>query len=116
MAEITREQWEAKGSELFGNDKEKWRFACPICGNEMSIERARAEFPELKGRGWRPEQECIGRGIDTPAARMKSGDRCDWCAYGLFRGPLLVTVGEGKQVAVFDFAGKPFTGKGAPRG
>jgi predicted RNA-binding Zn-ribbon protein involved in translation (DUF1610 family) len=52
--ELTREQWEAKGAELFGDDREAWRFVCPTCGNVASIELARKQWPELEGRGWSP--------------------------------------------------------------
>ncbi len=121
MASVSFEAWEAKGVELFGPDKENWRFVCPSCGNEMSIARARAEFPQLKGTGWRPESECIGRYIDVPAAQLLreagvTSQRCDWCAYGLLSGPLHVFAdGRNEPIAAFDFAGKPFTSE-APRG
>lgn len=107
---FTEAEWTAKGEALFGPDRERWVFRCPSCGNEMSIARARAEFPALRGSGWAPHQECIGRYIDVPAAHGKRG-RCDWCAYGLIRGPWVVvrTVdGKETEVAVFEF--------GTPRG
>jgi hypothetical protein len=112
---MTREQWEAEGLRRFGEDKQHWAFKCPVCFNVMSIARAKAEFPELKGRDWRPESECIGRYLDTPVARMifdgkRSEKRCDWCAYGLFRGPCHVTTAEGKDIAVFEF-GEPSEGR-----
>lgn len=101
---ITKAEWEAKGKELFGEDRANWAFVCPSCGNAMSIARARAEFPALKGRGWQPESECIGRYLPDVG--------CDWCSYGLFKGPLIVDTGDPVgEVAVFDFAGKPFTEK-----
>jgi hypothetical protein len=101
---LTLEQWEAKGRELFGDDKSKWRFVCPSCGNVMSIEKAKAEFTMLQGRGWRPEAECVGRYLDDVG--------CDWAAYGLFRGPLIVKVDgdDIMEIFAFDFDGKPFTG------
>lgn len=106
MTTITRSVWETKGAELFGDNKADWRFVCPVCGNAASIATARESFPELKGRGWRPTQECLGR--YTPAID------CDWCAYGLFRGPLFVIApGENGEtevtIPIFDFEGKPFT-------
>ena len=103
---VTKAEWEAEGEELFGPDKEGWIFVCPQCGSEMSIARARAEFPALKGSGWNPSSECIGRYLP--------GVGCDWAAYGLFRGPLFVDIGDGSEVSAFDFAGKPFTGKVTP--
>jgi hypothetical protein len=99
---LTQTEWEAKGRALFGEDKSRWAFKCPICGNAMSIERARAEFPELKGSGWAPEQECAGRYTDR--VKRKDGKRRDWCAYGLFRGPLVVRANSGNEVPVFEFA------------
>lgn len=106
MAEITRAEWEAKGLELFGADLTKHRFVCPSCGNEMSMERARTEFaqhmPAFKAGNYRIEQECVGRHVP--------GVGCDWAAYGLFRGPLLVRDDVG-AIPAFDYAGKPFTSK-----
>lgn len=93
---MTQAEWTAKGLELFGEDRENWAFACPMCGNEMSIARARRDFPELKGCKWAPHQECIGR-------YTRKVD-CDWCAYGLFPGPVIVTMEDGKEVATFEFA------------
>lgn len=110
---FTEAEWIAKGEELFGPDRERWVFRCPACGNEMSIARARAEFPQLRGSGWAPESECIGRYFDVPAAQVArpgvTSRRCDWCAYGLFRGPwVVVRAKTGTETAVFEF--------GAPRG
>jgi hypothetical protein len=108
MAEpITQEAWEAKGAELFGDDMANWRFVCPACKAEMSIAIAREKHPEVKGRGWRPEQECIGRYTHTVD--------CDWCAYGLFHGPVFVRPSAGGEpIPVFDFAGLPFTKRVEP--
>ncbi len=98
---ITEEQWRAKGRELFGDDQSNWIFVCPSCEGELSIVKARAVFaehlPTLRARGFRIEQECIGRYVP--------GAGCDWCAYGLLSGPVYVD-----KMPIFDFAGKPFTG------
>ena len=104
MTVVTKEQWEKKGVELFGENQTKWRFVCPRCGKELSIESARVEFaehlPMLREKRFSIEQECIGRYVP--------GVGCNWAAYGLFRGPLIVVDGE-QNTASFDFAGKPFT-------
>lgn len=108
MTTITREQWEAKGAELFGPDQSKWRFVCPACGKELSIESVRVEFaqhlPTLREKNFAIEQECVGRYVP--------GAGCNWVAYGLFSGPLKVRQGDG-VTPCFDFAGKPFTGERA---
>lgn len=101
---ISQVDWEKKGVELFGDDKWNWRFVCPKCGDERSLNEVKDEYPELKGRGWRPGQECIGRCV--------IGIGCDWAAYGLFRGPVIVMATENSsEVPYFDFAGRLFTGK-----
>jgi predicted RNA-binding Zn-ribbon protein involved in translation (DUF1610 family) len=97
---IAKEQWEAKGRELFGGDQERWKFVCPQCGHELSTRDVREQhaqdLPALRDGDFRVEQECIGRHL--------KGVGCDWAAYGLFRGPVIVD-----GTPVFDFAGKPFT-------
>lgn len=102
MACISITQWEAKGRELFGDDRTAWLFVCPQCGLEMSIQRAQADYadhvPRLRARKYSVESECIGRHVP--------GVGCDWASYGLFSGPLFVGA-----VPSFDFVGKPFTGR-----
>lgn len=100
---ITEQEWVAKGTEFFGDDREVWKFVCPACGDELSLAEAMEKYPELRGCNWAPGQECIGRYTDKVD--------CDWCAYGLFRGPLLIKREDGRETPAFDFAGKPFTGK-----
>lgn len=107
MPEITKAQWEETGRRLFGEDQTRWRFVCPACGNEHSIAELREQLTEeerarLRGR-FAIESECIGR-------YLRDRVDCDWCAYGLISGPLLVVDGEHRTFA-FDFAGKPFTGE-----
>lgn len=92
--------WEKKGKELFGEDKQDWVFVCPVCKKELSVNRAKKEFPEVAGKGWQVECECIGRYTDKV--------KCDWCAYGLLRGPLIVYA-DGQEMTAFDFSGEPFT-------
>lgn len=100
---ITSEEWEAKGRELFGPNKDEWKIQCPTCSYVCSVSIARVRHPEVKGKGWNPAQECIGRYVKDAG--------CDWCAYGLFSGPLFVAfAAEDKTVPCFDFQGLPFTG------
>jgi hypothetical protein len=106
MTQITLDQWEAIGRELFGDNKQDWRFQCPSCGNVQSVAIAKSKWPELEGRGWQPWSECIGRYLEG-----KGG--CDWAAYGLFRGPLVIEHPESsKPIAAFDFAQRDYKAKG----
>lgn len=104
---VSRAEWEAEGARLFGADKSKWAFRCPACGNVMSIERAMAECPEVKGKMWSVFQECIGRYTKNMG--------CDWCSYGLFHGPRSVVKPENNEVVfVFDFAAPGEAEKSTP--
>lgn len=125
MTTIKEADWRAKGAELFGPDEKAWRFRCPSCNEVMSVERAKAEVPEhyhaaLRGgepcpsrpgkltAGWDVTAECIGRYVP--------GFGCNWCAYGLFSGPLAIDTGElrddgtPRAPCAFDFDGRPYTG------
>jgi hypothetical protein len=105
MARYTEAEWNAEGEKLFGPDKDKWAFECPNCKNVMSLERARAEFVELKGSKWLVYQECVGRySVVAHMAKKVDGKACDWCSYGLFRGPDVVVMPDGKETGVFAFA------------
>lgn len=98
---ISQAEWEAKGKELFGEDKRNWRFVCPKCKDVKSFNDVKEKYPESRGCGWQPGRECIGRYIEEID--------CDWAAYGLFRGPLIIVVNGGGEVPYFDFAGNPFS-------
>lgn len=94
-AAMTRAEWLAEGERRFGEHKIAWRFRCPACHNVMSVERASVTDPDVKGKGWHVENECIGRYTERVD--------CDWAAYGLFRGPVLVTCEDGTVIPVFEF-------------
>ena len=90
----SREEWLAKGRELFGKDMLKWRFKCPRCGRVQTPE----DFHKFKEKGAQPDtayQECMGR--------HDLAVKCDWAAFGLFKGPDFVCVADG-EIAVFKFA------------
>lgn len=38
MQEISVEDWNKKGNELFGKTRVRWRFQCPSCKNVQTIE------------------------------------------------------------------------------
>lgn len=97
----SQDAWLRKGEALFGRDYLKWRFQCPACKRVQTPEQFRPYGP----KGARPDsaaQECIGRYMDGKAGPM----RCDWAAFGLFRGPDIVVM-DGKDVGVFPFDAPP---------
>jgi hypothetical protein len=59
------------------------------------------EFRQFKDKGANPNDayaECIGR----YTGGMEGPDKCDWAAFGLFRGPVII-MNDGKEVAAFKF-------------
>ena len=71
------QEWLNVGTELYGDDKKKWEFACPSCKLVMSFARYQHKSEWLTD--WQPYSECVGRYL--------SDEGCDWAAYGLFSGP-----------------------------
>lgn len=101
---MTKEEWEARGTELFGPDQMTWRFVCPSCGNVQSVEG----FKAFRDQGVQPSTayfSCIGRWdghMDNDAFGGKSP--CNYAGGGLLRiNPVLVKDGEVEhQVFAFD--------------
>lgn len=98
-AELEKVDWLLEGERRFGPDQMKWKFQCPACKAEHSVE----EFRPFKDKGALASsayQECIGRYTGG-----RSGpDKCDWASYGLFHGPCFVVAEDGKKIPVFAFA------------
>lgn len=102
---LTREEWIAEGTRLFGDDWLTWKFVCPVCGHVAAAN----DFREYRDKGTTPNsayQSCIGRFITgspaafgTPCVKPGHGP-CNYAAFGLLRlAPFVV---EGVQV--FGFA------------
>lgn len=87
----TREEWLEEAKKRFGPNVSEWKFKCPVCEKVQSITSV--------------EQE-IEAGIFNPARSFSTYQdkpnpviyqectNCDWCAYGLFGGPIRVTYPE----------------------
>ena len=100
---MTKAEWLARGTELFGADFDAWRFVCPGCGHVQSI----ADFRPFKDRGATPESarcECIGRYTGGRSWAYGGGPGpCDYAGYGLFPiSPVTVIDGE-REVRSFHF-------------
>lgn len=108
---FTQAELAALAKERFGDDPKQWRFECPHCGDVACAQ----DFSDAGVPG--PEiaigQECIGRKTGALTKPEPTNTRgCDWCAYGLFRGPWLITLPDGKDVGSFRLA----RASEAPRG
>lgn len=96
----SRDAWIAKGTELFGPDASKWRFICPAC----KVVRTSDDYRPYKDKGAEPDDvycKCLGRFTGG----RKGPHKCDWAAFGLFRGPNIVKH-EGEEYACFMFDGE----------
>lgn len=85
--------WLHEGQHLFGPDVTAWRFKCPMCGKEYSVQ----EFIDAGGENG-PNgayQECIGRylGAGAPGSPDGNHNGCNWAAYGFFG-----TCGKGRLI------------------
>ncbi len=104
---MTKEEWEAKGKELFGKDYMEWRFVCPGCGHIQAVK----DFRQYKEQGANPNSatcECVGRYSggkswmrDNP---RKTGEPCDYAGYGLLRISPVTVVDNDKEIHTFAFA------------
>jgi len=104
---MTKEEWMAKGKELFGENFEEWKFVCPGCGHVQTI----ADFRQYKDQGSSPNSatcECIGRYSGGKSwffdNLRRTGGPCDYAGYGLLCiSPITVLDGD-KEIHSFAFA------------
>lgn len=94
--------WRAEAARLFGTDKDRWAWVCPICTTPATLADFVAAGPSRPGvRLAVAGRECIGRLV---------GAGCRYAAYGLIAAPWTVIVGAnvvlepGARVQVFPFA------------
>jgi hypothetical protein len=95
-------EWKAEGEKIFGTENpDGWTMICPACKRKQTQQ----EFKEHKDNGATADsfvKECLGR----YTGGKKGPHKCDWAAFGLFRGPVLIKKPEGEEgdfIAVFDF-------------
>jgi hypothetical protein len=115
----TRDEWIAKAIALFGDDAKQWRFVCPVCETEQSINDfiEHTELPKEKIEGV-IAFSCIGRwarggcehpGLGPTATRGDANEPamgCDYAGGGLFRLNPVRIEWNGKTHQRFAFAGE----------
>lgn len=93
--QIPFEEWKEKAIELYGKDRNQWKFKCPSCGGIQTCQDFidhKIEEPDTKFHF-----SCIGRWV--------KGRGCDWTLGGLFRIHKLEVIDpEGNKHSVFEFA------------
>ena len=118
MTEYQQDAWLEILTERFGPNPLDWAFECPSCGDIATgadFRAALADHPHKRHDGTPVMasdllgRECIGRTLgalsraapkDHWDTRRKRGEvrGCDWCAYGLFRGPDSIITDVGGDV------------------
>lgn len=105
LIHMTKEDWVALGTELFGPDMLNWEFVCPACGNVAKVE----DYRQYKDHGATPDTatcNCIGRYDGHMNVDMGTGKPCNYTGYGLFDlCPVRVMDGE-HEIRCFAFATK----------
>ncbi|KKK47882.1 hypothetical protein LCGC14_3150700, partial [marine sediment metagenome] len=94
-ATMTKEEWMAKGQELFGPQMFDWRFRCPSCGNVQSAE----DFRSYQSKGATADSarsECIGRYDGHIVVEIgTTPGPCNYTSGGLFNlNPVTVVDGD----------------------
>lgn len=107
---MTQAEFQAEMARRFGPDPKRWSFICPSCQDVACAQ----DFIDA-GADWTAVgQECIGRALGVLKREQPKGGYqgrgCDWCAYGLFRGPMFVVMPDGREVASFQIAPSPAGG------
>jgi hypothetical protein len=102
---LTKAQWLAMGTAIYGPDTDQWKFRCPICGNVAAI----GDYRQFKDKGATPDSaatECLGRYKGGRSAFYeREGQPCDYASWGLFRiGDVFIDHGKERPQVVFDFA------------
>lgn len=98
--EYTHDEWMAEGRRRFGEDTMQWRFVCPSCGHEASVQDWKDAGAPVAAAGF----SCVGRWIE--GARRAFDDTagpgpCNYAGGGLFKiNPIVV----GGDMTAFAFA------------
>jgi hypothetical protein len=104
---LTQAELIAECKQRFGDDPKTWAFECPTCHDVATAQ----DFIDAGADANRVGQECIGRYLgaltgspNTNGGRSHAKRGCDWCAYGLFRGPWAVEMPNGNTISSFPLA------------
>lgn len=97
----THKEWEAKGEELFGDDRMKWRFVCPSCKHIASTQ----DWKDAGAKSSAVAFSCVGRWLPTTQTKAFSRNPgpCNYAGGGLICiNPVEVDFGDQKE-RYFDF-------------
>lgn len=94
----TVREWQAEAVRRFGSDPLKWRFVCPMCGHEASVQ----DWKDAGAPSTAAAFSCVGRWLKKRKSALRRGKGpCDYAGGGLIRvNPVKV-----EEHWAFDFAG-----------
>ncbi|MFH1609603.1 MAG: VVA0879 family protein, partial [Candidatus Bipolaricaulota bacterium] len=102
---MTVSEWRALGRRLFGDDEDRWRFECPVCGFVATP----ADWRAAGATGGEVAFSCIGRHVEGSAEAFVDRGKgpCTYAGGGLFRlNPVEVVDEKGGIHEVFAFSTK----------
>jgi hypothetical protein len=110
MTTYTLEEWTAKGIELFGEDRLRWKFVCPVCAHVTLVQDWKDAGAPVEAAAF----SCVGR-WSTPNPVVAFGNTgpngirgkgpCNYAGGGLFGlNPITVTHADGHSTQTFAFA------------
>jgi hypothetical protein len=103
MKLLTKQEWEAEGTRLFGPDKLQWQFKCPVCGFVASVQ----DWKDAGAGEGAVAFSCIGRHKKKARKAFEEcgPGPCNYAGGGLFRmNPVSVMDEEGNRYSMFEFA------------
>lgn len=103
MITMTKKEWFALGTDLYGDDYFQWKFICPSCGHVQTPE----DFRPYKNNGATPDTarfSCIGRyDGHMDVSIFASPGPCNYTSGGLFPLAPVEVVDDDKKHLVFAF-------------
>jgi len=100
---MTFDEWDKKGIELFGEDRLKWKFKCPICGHVASVQ----DYKDAGAQDGAVGYSCIGRWVGAKRKAFEGHGKgpCDYAGGGLFAvNPIIIIMKDNTEHHVFEFA------------
>jgi len=107
---LTHAEWLAEGKRRFGEDFNKWRFVCPVCGFVQSVQ----DYKDAGAPQDAVAFSCVGRwrkdaqdAMTASPAFVTKAKPCNYAGGGLFRlNPITVVFDDGTESQAFAFEGE----------
>ena len=105
IMEISYNDWCKEGEKRYGSDRMKWRFRCPSCDSEISVQ----DYKDAGAPEDHVGMSCVGRSTGSMITiGTKGKGPCNYAGFGLMQlNPVTVLCGGGVKVKAFDFADDP---------